>query len=245
MIDIVVLAAGQGKRMGGPIPKALVPVKGRPMVSYVLKALEEAQLNEPVVVVGYSADSVRKALGDSFRYAEQTEQLGTGHAVRTGLSAVNEDAQAVIVVYCDQPLISSETLRALAATHKDTKPAITMATVKVDDFNEWRAPFYDFGRIVRNAQGSIEKSVERKDATPEQLAITELNPCYFCFDKQWLTESLPKLSNTNSQKEYYLTDLVAFAIKEGKTIAHVTIPAHEALGANTPEQLMVVEKFLE
>lgn len=245
MTDLIVLAAGQGKRMGGNLPKGLVQVKGRPMVSYVLDAIKQAGLQTPVVVVGHGADMVREALGSEYRYAEQTERLGTGHAVKTGLSAVKDDATAVMVMYCDQPLISAATIKAINDRHIAEQPTITMATVQVGDFNEWRDTFTGFGRIIRDANGNIIRSVEKKDATPEELAITEVNPCYFCFDKNWLAEALNKISNENAQKEYYLTDLIALAISENKKISHVSIPVHEALGANTPEQLAILEGFVK
>ena len=119
-----------------------------------------------------------------------------------------------------------------------------MMTTTVQDFEDWRRPFYDFGRIVRNAGGEVVGIVEKKDATPEQLSIKELNPALFCFDAQWLWKYLPNIQNKNAQGEYYLTDLIHMAIGDGFRIASMNIDPLESIGVNTPEHLALAERLL-
>jgi bifunctional UDP-N-acetylglucosamine pyrophosphorylase/glucosamine-1-phosphate N-acetyltransferase len=171
----------------------------------------------------------------------QTDQLGTGHAVLSAESLVGADGGHVLVLYGDMPYVSAATIAALAKTQEDTGAAIAMATVAVPDFQEWRAGFYDFSRVVRNPDGSISRTVEKKDATEAELAITEVNPCYFCFDAAWLWPRLKELKNANAQGEYYLTDVVGMAMREGAKIASVSIDPKEALGVNTREHLELLE----
>lgn len=236
--EIVILAGGLGKRMQTELPKVLNELHGKPLVRHVLDAVAASLVCErPVIVVGKKRELVIEALGDSYRYAVQEEQLGTGHAVACAKELLFGSELPVIVLYGDMPYISAETIRTLAERHAEAGAKLTMATVTVPDFETWRAGFYDFGRIVRDAEGRIVRSVEKKDATPDELAITEVNPCYFCFDTTWLWEHLALLGNSNAQGEYYLTDLVKMAVTEGVVIASISIDAKEALGVNTREHL--------
>jgi bifunctional UDP-N-acetylglucosamine pyrophosphorylase/glucosamine-1-phosphate N-acetyltransferase len=243
-LEIIVLAGGKGTRMGAEIPKALTDVGGKPMISYVLDAIAGVYRHESVIVVGFQSDKVIATLGESRRYALQKEQRGTGHAVHAALSHVRPDAKHVLVLYCDHPLINTDTIRALYNQHIGNTSPITLATVKVSDFNEWRALFFDFGRIIRDTYGSIIKITEKKDATEEEKKITEVNPSYFCFDAAWLRDKINKITTDNTQGEYYLTDLVALAQQDGHKLNSLEIPAREALGVNTKEQLAMVLDFL-
>ena len=119
-----------------------------------------------------------------------------------------------------------------------------MATTTVQDFNDWRKPLNDFGRIVRDEKGNIQASVEKRDATPEQLKIQELNPSFYCFKAEWLWENLKKIDKKNAQGEYYLTDLVRIAIDQGKRVETVDVNPLETLGVNTPEHLELVRKLV-
>lgn len=147
-----------------------------------------------------------------------------------------------MVLYGDMPLISSKTIKKIVAVHLKDHPVITMATVKLRDFDSWRKTFVDFGRIIKDKQGKFIKIVEKKDATPKELLITEVNPSFFCFDAQWLWRNINKLKINNSQKEYYLTDLPALAIHQKKPISTVEIDAHETLGVNTPQQYEIINQ---
>ncbi len=243
-VKVIILAAGQGKRFKSPLPKVLAQFRGRPMVSYVVSAVEKSGVTDrPVVVVGVGAEHVKQALGNRCDYVYQEKQLGTGHAVAQCQSLLEGKADAVLVLYGDHPLMVPQTIRTLVETHQQERPTLTMATVTVPDFNDWRQPFLNFGRVVRDTTGNLLRIVEAKDATPDETVIRELNPSYFCFDAAWLWEHLPKLSNRNAQGEYYLTDLLGLAIAEGRRVVTVPIPPREALGANSPEELEAISRI--
>lgn len=242
-IDIVILAAGLGKRMQTELPKVLNELHGRPLISHVLDAVKASGVcDSPVIVVGKKREMVMDELGAGYRYAVQEEQLGTGHAVLAAKAALIGSTAPVMVLYGDMPYIKAETIRTIAETHAAAKATLTMATVTVPDFEGWRAGFYDFGRIIRDGDGHIVHTVEKKDATAEELLVMELNPCYFCFDSAWLWQHLEKLENTNAQGEYYLTDVVKMAVAEGVKISSVAIDPKEALGVNTKEHLELLHR---
>ncbi|OGI78255.1 hypothetical protein A3C57_00390 [Candidatus Nomurabacteria bacterium RIFCSPHIGHO2_02_FULL_33_12] len=245
-IQIVILAAGKGTRMGMEIPKVLVPFHGKPMIEYVTEAcLHSGITNKPILVVGYGKELIMKHLGDKVSYIEQTEQLGTGHAVKVTQTGISSDIKHVLVLYGDQPAITGAMIANLAKTHIDSGKNLTMATVTVPDFDNWYQVFYSsFSRIIRDEKGIIIKGIEFKDANEEQKKIKELNPCYFCFKKDWLYEKLSEIKNENSQGEYYLTDLVGYAGID-QSIASVNISPEEALGVNTIEQLRELEKIIK
>jgi len=242
---VVVLAAGQGKRMNSDLPKVLLPLGGEPLIKHLLTGVEQSQLTKPaVVVVGYRAELVQQTLGANHHYVLQKEQLGTGHAVLVAESALRGQAEHIMVLYGDHPLVDATTINRLIQAHLEGESVLTMGTIKIPDFEKWRQIFLSYGRIVRDERGEISQIVEYKDATKEQQGITEVNPSYLCFDSEWLWENLKKISNTNAQKEYYLTDLPALARAQGKRIASVEVKPESGLGANTPEQLRSLEEFL-
>lgn len=243
---VIILAAGKGTRMkNNDIPKALTPFHGKPMIMHVLDAVEHANIDpRPVVVIGFQAQKMRDALGNKVEYVEQTEQRGTGDAVRCAKDVLTASADVIVVLYGDQPLVHASTLKKLRFLHEREGRVVTMMTTTVQDFEDWRRPFYDFGRILRNAGDEVVGIVEKKDATPAQLSIRELNPAIFCFDAAWLWEHLPKIQNKNSQGEYYLTDLIHMAIQEGFRIASMNIDPLESIGVNTPEHLALAEGVL-
>jgi bifunctional UDP-N-acetylglucosamine pyrophosphorylase/glucosamine-1-phosphate N-acetyltransferase len=244
-LDIIILAAGKGTRMGGDKAKVLTPLAGKPMISHLIQSVEKAYGVKPVIVVGFQADTVKEACGPDYRYAHQEVQRGTGHAVREALVHVRPDAQQVIVLYGDHPLVSADMIQSLHTAHVSKKSPITLATAQVGDFNEWRKTFYEFGRIIRDLKGDIVKITEKKDANEIELAVTEINPAYFCFDAEWLRHHINTLDTKNAQGEYYLTDLISIAQKEGHILNSISIPPHEALGANTPEQLNFLLNFVK
>ncbi len=244
-IQIVILAGGKGKRMAVPIPKALIHVGGKPMAQYVLDTAQKSSDNKPITVIGYKGQMIRESLGDASLYAVQEEQNGTGHAVMMAREhLVDSDADTVIVLYADQPYVSNETLEKLSQVKREKEAKIVIATAIIQDEDLFENQFFNFGRIVRDSDGVITKIVEKKDATPNEIEIREVNPAYFCLDKEWMLEKLENIDNKNAQREYYLTDLVQMAFDEGLTIESVQINEREALGANTPEQLAVLESYL-
>lgn len=244
-IKIVILAAGHGKRMKSELPKVLTLLRGKPLVTYVLEAVKKSDIDDrPVVVVGQQKELVMKTLGDDYEFVVQTEQLGTGHAVLTTQKILENKADHIVVLYGDHPFITSETIRKLVAKHLASSTKLTMATVDLPDFADWRAIFYtNFSRIIRDNDGNITKDVQFKDANNEEKNETEVNPCYFCFESNWLWKNLKSLKTDNTQKEYYLTDLVKIAMQEKIKIESINIDPHEALGVNSKEELGVLENI--
>ncbi|MBC7262495.1 MAG: NTP transferase domain-containing protein, partial [Chloroflexi bacterium] len=214
-LAVVILAAGQGTRMKSKLPKVLHPIAGQPMVKYVLDAVAALGEEKPVLVVGYGADLVRQALGDAVTYVLQEQQLGTGHAVLQAREELEGRAETILVLYGDMPLLSRATLHSLVQAHKANLTPITMLTCVHEEA-------MGFGRILRDAQGRVVGIVEESQATPEQLAIRELNPGVYCFDAAWLWAHLPRLPRS-PKGEYYLTDLVGMAVAEGHFVEAIRV----------------------
>jgi bifunctional UDP-N-acetylglucosamine pyrophosphorylase/glucosamine-1-phosphate N-acetyltransferase len=243
---IIILAAGSGTRMNSALPKVLVLFQGKPIIRHLLQAVRDSKVDpRPMIVVGEDNQAaIKEALGPDCEYVLQKEQLGTGDAVRSAEAPLAGHAGAVMVLYGDEPLIKASTITALDEAHKKSGAVLTMMTAIVPDYDGWRAALYDFGRIIRDAGGKISSIVEKKDATPEQLKIKETNPALCCFDAKWLWANISKLDNNNSQKEYYLVDLVRIAISAGEPIATLPVDPREAIGVNTPEQLELAKELL-
>ena len=246
-IQVIILAAGKGKRMKSDEPKALSLLKGRPFLQHILETLKKLDPEiKPVIVVGHKKERVKEVLGEEYTYAEQHEQLGTGHAVGSAKSAIKTPHDIVIVLAADQPLVSKETLKQIISTHTEKNPTITMATVIIPDFEDWRIGLNHFGRIIRNENGKIKKIVEFKDTTEEEKEIKELNPALYAFDAKWLWENIDKIKNENAQKEYLLTDLIKMAFDQNKNIELVqTSNILEALQPNSQEELELLEKLVK
>jgi bifunctional UDP-N-acetylglucosamine pyrophosphorylase/glucosamine-1-phosphate N-acetyltransferase len=245
-IRVVILAAGKGKRMGSSDrPKVLHAVLGRPMLAYVLDAVVDSGIDaRPVLVVGHMAEHVKTVCGDACEYVMQEELKGTGDAVRRARTLLEGDADHLLVLVGDQPFVTSHTLRRVVDRHLASGATLTLGTITVPDFEGWRRPFADFGRIMRDASGRVARIVETKDADPEELAVRELNPAYYCFKAAWLWPRLERLTSANAQGEYYLTDLLKTAIGEGEPVETVPLPPEEALGVNTLEQLAIAEEMM-
>lgn len=243
--DIIVLAGGKGSRMKHHLPKVMVELDGRPLIDYVVSAVESSGVtHKPIVVISPAGQSIRDELGDRAQYVVQAEQLGTGHAARCALPEVVPEAKQVIVLYGDQPLIRPQTIREISETHTTSNGPLTMMTITVPNYEGLYESLYDFGRIVRDTGGQIRKIVEMKDASPEEQQLRELNPSIFCFDRPWLMQAIERLTPHNAQHELYLTDLVEFAMAEGHAPSSVDLPPEQAIGINTPEQLRVAETLL-
>jgi len=236
-VGVVILAAGQGTRMKSRLPKVLHTIAGRPMVMYVLDAVTGLVDHKPVLVIGHGAGAVQEAVGDAALYAVQEQQLGTGHAVLQARQAAQGQADTVLVLYADMPLLSTDTLRALIEAHQAQTGPITMLICTRDDA-------MGFGRIQRNAQGRVAGIVEEAQATPEQLAIKELNPGVYCFHGEWLWDHLPRLP-LSPKGEYYLTDLIGMAVAEGHAVEAIVVrDPVETLGVNDRVHLAQVEGII-
>ncbi len=231
----IVLAAGKGTRMKSDLPKVLHRVCGLPMVEHVVRALRGAGVDRIVVVVGHGGEEVRKALGDSVEYAWQREQLGTGHAVRCAAEGLKDHDGPIIVASGDTPLVDADAMATLLRAHAGG--ALTVATARLDD------PA-GYGRIVRDAAGKPTRIVEQKDASPEQRAIQEVNAGLYAFEGKVLSRLLPALRNHNSQREYYLTDLVHMASSEGLAVGAHLADAALLQGVNDRWQLAEAEAIL-
>ncbi len=237
-LAMVILAAGQGTRMKSSLPKVLFHVAGRPMVRYALDAAAALKCDETVIVVGHGADQVRAALDANIGYAQQLEQRGTGHAVMQAGPLLQGKTRNVLVTYADMPLLQVGTLKRLIELHSQTQPTITMLTVRAEES-------MGFGRIVRDAGGRVQGIVEESDATPEQLAIRELNCGVYLFDDRWLWPRLNQLIPSGKKGEYYLTDLVGIAAKEGCRIESIVLEdVREVLGINTRAHLAQAEQVM-
>jgi bifunctional UDP-N-acetylglucosamine pyrophosphorylase/glucosamine-1-phosphate N-acetyltransferase len=233
-LDVVILAAGQGKRMYSALPKVLHTLAGKPLLAHVLSAARTLAPRRLHVVHGHGGEQVQASFaGESVAWAHQAEQLGTGHALQQAMSAIGDDA-LVLVLYGDVPLIRAETLENLisqAGAH-----TLALLTAELPD------P-HGYGRIVRDAAGSVARIVEQKDATPEQAAVREINTGILVAPAARLRGWLARLENRNAQREYYLTDVIAMAVAQGvKVVTRQPAALHEILGVNNKLDLAHLER---
>jgi len=225
-IDIVILAAGKGTRMVSDLPKPLHPLLGKPLIQYVVDAAVPLTDKPPVIVIGHGGDKIRDTLGNQLKYAVQSDLLGTGHAVQQAENLLKGQSDLVLVLYGDMPLVRTKTLENLVQAQRSNSGPLTLLTLLEDNPR-------GFGRIDRDPSGMILKIVEEVDATPAQLEINELNAGMYCFEADWLWDTLKKLVPSNSG-EYYLTELVELAAREGMQVASVQIDdPDELIGINT------------
>ncbi|GGR63821.1 bifunctional protein GlmU [Micromonospora fulviviridis] len=238
---VVVLAAGEGKRMKSALPKVLHPLLGRTLLGHVLAAAAPLGADRTVVVVGHGADQVGAHLAEIAPGATpvlQAQQLGTGHAVRIALDAVPEAAGTVVVINGDVPLLRAETVAALVEAHEGAGAAATVLAAEVPDPT-------GLGRIVRDAQGRLAQIVEERDATPEQRALREINAGIYAFDVARLRDALGKLSTDNDQGEEYLTDVFGLLRDAGEPVAvHCAADHVETLGCNDRVELAALRRLL-
>lgn len=235
-LSTVILAAGQGKRMKSDLPKVLQPLAEKPLLKHVLDAAAQLAAAQTVVVYGHGGDRVREALADeAVQWVLQAEQLGTGHAVAQAMPAV-DDAHQVLVLFGDVPLVRPATLKQLVAACQPN--AISLLTVKLADAT-------GYGRIVRDNVGNVVRIVEHKDANTKERAINEANTGVLVAPAKKLREWLGALKNNNSQGEYYLTDIIVMAVRDGLKIEAVVAPSEvEVLGVNDKVQLAQLEAAL-
>ncbi len=231
-LSVIILAAGKGTRMKSALPKVLQPLASRPLLGHVLDTAEKLSASEIITIFGHGGQLVKDRFADkNIRWVEQSEQLGTGHAVQMSLPVLKADGKSLILSG-DVPLVSVATLQRLL----DATDDLGMITLTVDDPT-------GYGRIVRDDSGNITAIVEHKDATDEQKRINEINTGIYCVSNAKLHQWLPKLDNNNAQGEYYLTDIVAMALADGLGIASVAPQyAFEVDGVNDRSQLARLER---
>ena len=234
-ITAVLLAAGQGTRMKSSTPKVLHTVGGKPMIWHALQAIQSATTEKPVVVVGHGAEAVIAYLADTAQTVLQEPQLGTGHAVMQAEALLRSMTDLVVVCYADMSLLRGETLQKLVETQKQNSGPISMLTVVADDPR-------GFGRIIRGEDGTVKAIVEEYVATPDQLQVKELNVGGYCFDANWLWEALHRIPKNPKKGEYYLTDAVELAVKDGLPVQAVVMDdLEETIGVNTRVHLSECE----
>lgn len=240
-IDVIVLAAGKGTRMYSDLPKVLHPLAGVPMLTHVLRAAGKLEPRNTFVVTGYQAEQVGAHYQDtvefgSLKWVNQSEQLGTGHAVMQAMPQI-DDHGLVLVLYGDVPLIKADTLQHLTTLASEHGIAVlTLVTPQP----------HGLGRIIRDEQGHVAAIVEEKDATPEQRHITEINSGIMAFQASALRNWLSQLTTQNAQGEYYLTDTVALANQDGLQVAALTIEdPTEVQGVNNRLQLAELERSVQ
>ncbi len=238
-LAVIILAAGKGVRMKSDLPKVFHEILGEPMLSYVLETVKKLQPAKTIVVVGHQRRLIMEYYRDwPVEFAVQAEQLGTGHAVLQAEPKLREFSGQVLVLAGDVPLLQEQTLRKLIDFHKGNKAAVTDLTAQLPDAGS-------YGRIIRKENGELVRIVEKKDATPDQLKIREINTGTFCFEKDALFTALKEVRTENAQKEFYLTDTVEILKKLGRPVfAFLAEDPSETIGINTKEELVAVEKIL-
>ena len=234
----VILAAGQGTRMKTFLPKAMTEVLFKPMLDWVISALEAAGVNDICVVTGYSAEFIEEHLAGKYETVRQLERRGTGHAVMKASEFINRHINSnVLVLNGDAPLINAETISDACAYHNRKADDITVVTARIPD------PA-GYGRILRDAQGDIDRIVEEKDADEAQRQINEVNSGVYCFRAGSLLDALSKLKPVNSKNEYYLTDTIGIVNEQGGRVGAFTAKDQSViLGANTRRQLSEINEI--
>ena len=230
-LDIVILAAGKGTRMGSSLPKVLVGLAGRPMLEHLLDSVSQLKKTKLHVVVGHEAQQVRKTFSGNkkINWIKQTKQLGTGHAVKQAAKHIRSNSN-VVILYGDVPLISESTISKLAKLASKGPSLLT--------FNKENPTGY--GRIIRGSRNKVEAIIEEKDASTSQKEITEVNSGIMAFKAKDLIRLLGKIRNNNKAKEFYLTDTVYEAHLEKLNIQSLRLSnADEVLGCNTLELSLI------
>ncbi|GED55896.1 bifunctional UDP-N-acetylglucosamine diphosphorylase/glucosamine-1-phosphate N-acetyltransferase GlmU [Brevibacillus formosus] len=234
----IVLAAGKGTRMRSTRCKVLHEVCGKPMIQHIVDRLHGLGIHEIILIVGHGAEQVKNQFGASVRYAYQSEQLGTAHAVMMAADLLQDKQGTTIVLSGDTPLVREKTLEQLLEQHETQHAAATVLTARVDDPT-------GYGRLIRDANGLVERIVEHKDATAEERQVCEINTGMYCFDNQKLFQAISRVKNDNAQKEYYLPDVLTILNEQNECIgAFMTDDAEEGTGVNDRIQLACAERLL-
>jgi UDP-N-acetylglucosamine diphosphorylase/glucosamine-1-phosphate N-acetyltransferase len=226
--------------MKSDLPKVLHEIDGIPMVRYVIRAVEGAGVDRAVVVVGYQAGRVREACADvAVAFALQEEQLGTGHAVMQARPLLEDFDGTAVILAGDVPGLRAATLRRFIDEHEASGAAATVLTARLDDPT-------GYGRIVRDADGSLVRIVEHRDASEAERALDEVNSGLFCFDAQKLFEALARAGRDNAQNEYYLTDVIELMRSEGLPVRACLVEDNrEVAGVNTVGELDAMRRYIE
>jgi len=237
----IILAAGVSRRMATQLPKVLHEVCGRPMLAYVLDACRKVGVAKIYAVVGFGSEQVEQqfAQDEDIVWVQQDEQMGTAHAVLCCKEHLRDFNGETMVLCGDGPLVRAETLKTLIEKHQQEQAAAILATAVLKDPS-------GYGRIIRDRYGNIQGIVEDSSCTPEQSAISEVNPSYYLFHNKILFEAVERVKPDNVKKEYYLTDAVSNIIATGhKVVAVTAVRPEEAMGVNSRAQLSVASKIMQ
>ena len=236
-LALIILAAGKGTRMESDLAKVLHPLCDKPLVIWALESAASLQPERVVVVVGHQAPAVQDRVLEDFPHAEfatQNQMLGTGHAVQQ-CENVLQNFRGDIVISCgDVPLLRSETLQNLVNHRRETDAAAALLVATIAEPGS-------YGRVIRDAQGVVEKIVEAKDANVEEKLCRDVNAGTYCFESEALWRELAKIGNSNASGEYYLTDVVGLLTQNGERVVSVSVSEREMTGINTRAQLLQLE----
>ena len=241
-VRAIIPAAGKGKRLqkvSGDMPKAMFRVAGRPMLEVVLENIGFIRPEDVYIVVGYGKEQILSHFGDDYRYTEQTQQLGTGHAVMTCAEAFQDFDGTVLITFGDMPLFRRSEMEKMCRQHEQTGADCTLMTAENSSLTMW-------ARVVRDEKGEFAAIVEGKDCTPEQAQIKELFSGVMVFNSRSLFQMLPQVGCANAQKEYYVTEVPELMVRSGmKVKTYFTPDGDDLRGINTPEDLEACEKILK
>ena len=236
-VATIILAAGQGTRMKSDLPKVLHPLNGKALVEYSIQAAAGLDSERTIVVIGNGSELVQQVVGSRAQFALQQERLGTAHAVLAAESTLKGFAGLVVVISADMPLLTTKTLKTLVEQQAANQRPLTLLTVRSKNPR-------GFGRILRGETGDVVGIIEEAQASPEQMKIDELNVGAYCFDAAWLWPSLKQIE-LSPTGEYYLTDIVAVAVKEGQTVQALMVDdEEETLGINNRIHLAEAERIM-
>jgi UDP-N-acetylglucosamine diphosphorylase/glucosamine-1-phosphate N-acetyltransferase len=240
-IAVIVLAAGLGTRMKSNKAKVLHELLGKPMIMYVTETAVKIAGNNVVIVVGNQADAVKKTVSDHLKvvFSVQEEQLGTGHAVRCALPCLPDQVEQVVILNGDVPLLTTNTVINFLEDHLSERRHVSVLAVKVENPK-------GYGRIIFDNGMHVNEIIEESDANEEQKAIKTINTGAYCVQKDFLFHSVKRISSSNAQSEFYLTDIVKIGNEEGKTVgALVEKDPEEFVGINNPLELVSAENILK
>lgn len=234
----LILAAGEGKRMKSDTPKVLHKVCGKEMVNHVIDTLRISGIQDIDVIVGKGAEKVKSGTEDrNVVYSLQEKQLGTGHAVMCAEDFLQGKNGNVVIFVGDGPLITKDTVNKLISYHTEGDYKATILTSIIDNPAK-------YGRVIRDSKMQVEKIVEFKDCSEDELKVKEINAAMYCFDIDCLNKALKKINNNNAQGEYYLTDVIEIMKEEGLSVGAVEVPFEETLAVNSKVELAEVDAIM-